>query len=529
MDCVPLIDVSAEDDLLVPSSCQGSGSEISGPLASGNIEKTIMKLTEQVPEHSESPEHTRKRSDKYNLRKSLAWDSAFSSSEGFLKPEELAIMNSTFFRASGMALPGFHEESDKSSESCSTLGSECCALEDLEANLFKNVQTLIQKSLGNSNQASNVMHPNTPNKEKKSDVQPLRTLKKVGFSSQNKLRHPIALRSSDATSQQHENTSKDSHVRVKMPSRGNGDSKPSIRPPKVSSGLPPAIAPGKKMSSDEMVRIKCKSKKAFAGTFTSSTSTSSDSKPVPSLLSLRKRSADRCKTSIKPGRTGSTLGVPHPNLAKSTLVLSKVSPTSSIDSVASESSSSSSISVKFCNSLEDSNAGSSSTSVSISSSFGSSQNSGNVDGSKSYVKNDSSAKQAVPSGLRMPRPRSGFFDKTCSSKNTQIYEIAEANKLKLSNLPPSGAGAVLTLSNEASNCSEGRVDHRKPETFQELCLQVAKFTSLTPSAKLMNDPNAADITTEKENVAPCSGEGKLAEKISLFSGTEGGRDASATC
>lgn len=115
------------------------------------------------------------------------------------------------------------------------------------------------------------------------------------------------------------------------------------------------------------------------------TTSSSDSKNVSSVATVEKRSANRinnysssrtCKTPLNISINGSTVKSHNRSLSKSSLVLSKISPVSSIDSIVSETSSSTSM--KLGNSFEGSDAGSSSSSVAFSSSLDVSKNPGKM-------------------------------------------------------------------------------------------------------------------------------------------------------
>ncbi|CAN6211755.1 unnamed protein product [Urochloa humidicola] len=177
METLSLIDVSAEDDLLFelatpppapaltrhPDPTHGGslvGAEAASylapaagsPAAEGRAADPDGVMEEQAaPERTESPKQ-RKAKAGVNLRKSLAWDSAFFTSEGVLDTEELAIVNSTFRKTQGSRLPGIAEDVRKSGDSTtSTLESETWAMESLETELFDNVRASIQKSLGKAN------------------------------------------------------------------------------------------------------------------------------------------------------------------------------------------------------------------------------------------------------------------------------------------------------------------------------------------------------------------------------------------
>ncbi|XP_008650932.1 uncharacterized protein [Zea mays] len=168
MEGLFLIDVSTEDDLLFnlvspaprrpdPLHAVGAEATSSGVSPSAVVRATdpdcVMEERED-PERTESPEQ-RKAKKGVNLRKSLAWDSEFFTSEGVLDTEELAIVNSTYRKAQGSRLPGIIEETRRSGESTtSTLESETWAMESLETELFDNVRASIQRSLGKPDKLS---------------------------------------------------------------------------------------------------------------------------------------------------------------------------------------------------------------------------------------------------------------------------------------------------------------------------------------------------------------------------------------
>ncbi|KAJ1291069.1 hypothetical protein BS78_02G291400 [Paspalum vaginatum] len=175
MEGLSLIDVSAEDDLLFDlaspapprpdpthagslvateaTSClytSGGGSAVA---AGRDADPDSVMEERAAPERAESPKQ-RKAKTGVNLRKSLAWDSAFFTSEGVLDSEELAIVNSTFRKTQGSRLPGIMEEMRRSGESTtSNMESETGLMENLETELFDNVRASIQRSLGKADKA----------------------------------------------------------------------------------------------------------------------------------------------------------------------------------------------------------------------------------------------------------------------------------------------------------------------------------------------------------------------------------------
>ncbi|KAL4605329.1 hypothetical protein ACB092_09G020800 [Castanea dentata] len=198
-----LIDVSSEDDSLLYSSSfseslhhsfsenEEHGSvELLESADSNTLEDTFGSFDhmEQVPQPSESkePEMTTK-NRKYNLRKSLAWDSAFFTSAGVLEPEELSSIIEGVESVEKHKLPGIQEEIHRSAESISTLASlesESLTLGSLEADLFEDVRASIQKSSA----ASNVANARSIAAPAVTGIQSICSSKKVDFVSRNKIK-----------------------------------------------------------------------------------------------------------------------------------------------------------------------------------------------------------------------------------------------------------------------------------------------------------------------------------------------------
>ncbi|KAI3442970.1 uncharacterized protein J3R85_000313 [Psidium guajava] len=165
-----LIDVSFEDDCLLDSSRdpQPSGNQVvhqSSELEEAVTFKGVDNILEsfaavdqpgvhQLVECCE-PEGTGK-IGKYNLRKSLAWDSAFFTSAGVLEPEEITSLIEGVEKKGKHALPCIQEEMHRSSDSMSTLDGDCLSLASLEADLFEDIRASIQKSSKVSNKDSSV-------------------------------------------------------------------------------------------------------------------------------------------------------------------------------------------------------------------------------------------------------------------------------------------------------------------------------------------------------------------------------------
>ncbi|GLT66863.1 hypothetical protein SLA2020_392070 [Shorea laevis] len=114
----------------------------------GNLENGVNKPErgEQrcLPSGSLDPERI-SRVAECNARRSLAWDSAFFTSAGFLDLEELSMVNRGFQKSEAPMLPGIEEDFWKSADSNSTIDSEF-SLASLEIDLFDHMKTSLQKS-----------------------------------------------------------------------------------------------------------------------------------------------------------------------------------------------------------------------------------------------------------------------------------------------------------------------------------------------------------------------------------------------
>ncbi|KAK2977597.1 hypothetical protein RJ640_007233 [Escallonia rubra] len=118
-------------------------------MANSNVQKEELP---QLLETSE-PEKARK-TGKFNLRKSLAWDSAFFTSSGVLDPEELSSMIEGAENGINHHLPRIEEDACRSTDSISTLASDNLTLQNLEAELFEDIRASIQKSSKGSTMAT---------------------------------------------------------------------------------------------------------------------------------------------------------------------------------------------------------------------------------------------------------------------------------------------------------------------------------------------------------------------------------------
>ncbi|TYJ50810.1 hypothetical protein E1A91_A01G234500v1 [Gossypium mustelinum] len=247
MKGLSLIDVSSEDDSLInspladPINLKSSEKKsetktVRFAVDPESVEMAVGSTEEagKVKEPSESSEQEKtSKNGKYNLRKSLAWDSAFFTSEGFLEPEELSSMLGGNEKGQIQALPGIQEDVNKSYDSLTTLDSETLTLESLEADLFEDVRASIQKS----NKVSVTANSSGKKEFKTTDTKTVSSSKKVELPTQDK---KIQIKQK-ATPKKPNVGVKDSGKTVKQTVRSvarAGESTLSLhKPPKILSGV----------------------------------------------------------------------------------------------------------------------------------------------------------------------------------------------------------------------------------------------------------------------------------------------------
>ncbi|KAK7396547.1 hypothetical protein VNO78_17628 [Psophocarpus tetragonolobus] len=196
-----IIDVSSADDSLLdgnPLRLSHQHSENHHPSDllctpnSRNFEDAATKLQQWDHDpHSNDSSGIGKpmKNSKCNLRKSLAWDSAFFTSAGVLDPEELS---SIIEGVEKHELPDIQEDVYKSCESISTLASDSLTFEsvDMEADLFEDVRASIQKSTKKSSPVC--VNTKAPSSPAVPVFQAHDSSKKVGLVSRNKMKAPPA-------------------------------------------------------------------------------------------------------------------------------------------------------------------------------------------------------------------------------------------------------------------------------------------------------------------------------------------------
>ncbi|GJW20452.1 hypothetical protein Tco_0031074 [Tanacetum coccineum] len=103
MDSLQLIDLSKEDDCLLPLSLRDSVEDVKLSCAVGFDNASMIKRGKMRPVEERSLSE---------LRKSLDWNSAFFTSQGLLNPEELSMINKAFQKTSCSCQPSFSSRKD---------------------------------------------------------------------------------------------------------------------------------------------------------------------------------------------------------------------------------------------------------------------------------------------------------------------------------------------------------------------------------------------------------------------------------
>ncbi|GFY93355.1 hypothetical protein Acr_08g0017510 [Actinidia rufa] len=369
-----LFDFSSENDTLIAHQyTENQNNNVSSALRKGvDSEKTedTADTSGQIepfhlPQSSESLETERERKcGKYNMRKSIAWDSAFFTSAGVLDPDELSSMIKGVDKGGKTFLPGIEEDISKSIDSISTLESESLTLESIEADLFGDIRASIQKSSkAFKTTSSSRAAPGV------TETQFICSPEKVGLASKNM---PIArnggltsslLKASKVAPKPIGRPNPISLAPLKRASVGANQVKMENDKAKLSSGKVATVSrvPGLGGSSRTVPKPALSSKSSFLSSSTaikkgpprssssceSSQSASSDKVGISPVKSTRRRIAS---TVINPISSSSTLKTPSKvalkkkELACSTLskLSSNTSPVSSISGWSSVSSSSTS-------------------------------------------------------------------------------------------------------------------------------------------------------------------------------------------
>ncbi|KZV26156.1 hypothetical protein F511_06323 [Dorcoceras hygrometricum] len=144
---ISLIDLSSQNDFQFSENLADLNTfDFPGDASAEGGDGTDCAI-EQFPilHETTEPEITH-RKGKYNLRKSLAWDSAFFTSAGVLDPEELSTMLKAPEKNEEQLLPRIEEDVSESNESIPTFETDILTVDSLENDLFGDIRASIQRS-----------------------------------------------------------------------------------------------------------------------------------------------------------------------------------------------------------------------------------------------------------------------------------------------------------------------------------------------------------------------------------------------
>ncbi|KAL4560547.1 hypothetical protein LXL04_032700 [Taraxacum kok-saghyz] len=422
--------------------------------------------SEEMPKLIETPEpEMPKKNSKFNLRKSLAWDSAFFTCDGVLDADELSNMIEKGEKGMKNQLPGIEEEVYRSMESISTLESDNLTLECLEAELFEDIRASIQKS---NNKSSIKMQSgkkdsqtkvsssskkldldsgkrpasriNVNNNSNTSSIPKPKIISKVGPTS------TLTKRASLSTNQ----AKKDQDIakQAQVTQKGTQTVKTTTGVMKPRRGVPKPSLTSKSSSSSSSLYTNSSSssgndsRKKIDSKNGNNKVTAGPIPKTPSRMMNTKNKAPPVKS-----RLSSNSIVSNPNLSAS------ISPASSID-LSSESSSSTSMNRRSIESID--------------SSFGI---------HPSQTASLSRPPSFQPTGLRMPSPKIGFFDGGKSGARTPNggvrSQIRAPTTLNGAKIPP--PKTVFLKPNPQKTVPKPSQEQQitKPKTSLNLCLNPA--------------------------------------------------------
>ncbi|KAK3125131.1 hypothetical protein QOZ80_7BG0600560 [Eleusine coracana subsp. coracana] len=580
MEALSLIDVSGEDDLFLglasppalpqppdrdppragfcvsaAEAAADSGPTGDSPVAAGRAAHVNGGTEDETaPERAESPKQ-RKAKTGVNLRKSLAWDSAFFTSEGVLDTEELAIVNSTFRKTQGSRLPGITEESRRSGESTtSTLESESWVMESIETELFDNVRASIQRSLGKPNKVTTKPPADSKPSRATANAPRVAARKRSDQMPQMKIRAPVSTSQGVGGKQRPQVTSKEpTAARVILAQ--DGEAKPSSRPPRAlprvatmrsstntsiasgisdkrssTGGVGNRHAVGKSTNTSAGVRPGGMKSSSVAKTGDLTTiKTKPDTKNISATISSTKRTAQRIPirpptkydcSKTKPARSSGNI----PARVHSARASPNISPNSSIDSMSSVISGASTASTvgkmshtsevfsSLSPSLRKSNDHPLTTKLRppIVTEGQSSATRSSGDSLIATSDTTDKGKGSKPLGLRRPKPKIGFFDSEKStdqvhSKKVQgLLPITPKSKLSSTQMTNTAAASFgqqepkSTAPPEESGAFKSRVVKALSDEVAQM--DAVPFNVVEPEACTQTGPVVPQPETEKSIV-----------------------------
>ncbi|XP_073273792.1 uncharacterized protein [Primulina huaijiensis] len=247
MDLPDKTDFEAIDISLVDLSSQNDF-QFSGDASAEERPGTYCAI-EQFPILHETMEpKITPRKGKYNLRKSLAWDSAFFTSAGVLDPEELSTMLKGPEKRENQLLTRIEEDISGSNESISSFETDILTVDSLENELFGDIRASIQRS---NKKTSNSTNSSMKIETMETDSTAFSSLQRDNLASETKNPEPISKKNSGlqtirlSKSQPKQNMSKlgsakavkqdGGHSQVAQSTAKNGESNSLPKPPKAVS------------------------------------------------------------------------------------------------------------------------------------------------------------------------------------------------------------------------------------------------------------------------------------------------------
>ncbi|XP_016497342.1 uncharacterized protein LOC107816168 [Nicotiana tabacum] len=315
-----LIDFSSENDNLIVNSSSplpSWGLEEYPSSGATNIQEEMDMVgkgnrDDQFPQLHESKEPGKARKGKVNLRKSLAWDSAFFTDAGVLDAEELS---SIMKGGEKHNLPMIEEDVRQSADSISTLESDNLTLEHIEAELFGDIRASIQNlTISSSGDVST-----------KTDSGANSSVKKVDLASKARIKQKLAPKRiigaqaglpksqpKQITGTQRLGGLKQDKTQVTQSITRTTDGA-SLRPPKISTKSQPVSAGVTKRASLDVSRVKIDNN----STKTSTASVRGAQTPKASASNNASRVLPRPAMSMKPPSVGSSAAMRIPSTRSS--------------------------------------------------------------------------------------------------------------------------------------------------------------------------------------------------------------------
>ncbi|WCJ19402.1 hypothetical protein M5689_001695 [Euphorbia peplus] len=416
--------------------------------------------------HSESSESARVKRIS-NMRKSLAWDNAFFTNAGVLDAEELSIVNRGFKRPDMIRIPGAAEdETWRSHESNSTVNSDGYSLAGLEIDLFDDIRSSARNASSNVITKTSKVERKKGKSDGSSRIQHGASSGESGSSSRKppKIRNPSQLVPSKRPSQVNKATNSATGKKMCLRESGNAlaSSMTSLKSPSSVLSAARHDHPGLRYASADLISRSPSNPRRRI-----------DSQMATSLSSFR--TPAKCSNKNKTEVANSSDSIRLFSRPKSSLF---TSPCSSIDTSSSEqlwasvkqrsNSSALSDASKTPNCAADNH---------VQSSFGYEFRETKLLNSQTTNRPISVSRKQTPSRLRLPSPKLGFFD---AEKSVGLSQDAgmkfHSGAYGSANVTRNSRSRTLTGSvSKLSKKDEGKMrDREKPDLKEHGYVKVDK-------------------------------------------------------